>query len=78
MEIAGNLQTALLASDKFWTNSHGSSQTEMKLFTESFLNMVERPSAVTSRVHPPANEQVRPWVEAVTVRDLLRVDEILA
>lgn len=78
VEILGNLHTDFVAVDSLSMKVHVSSHTEMKLLTESLRKMVDRPSAVTSSLHPPANEQVRPDVALVTVRVFLRVVEILA
>jgi hypothetical protein len=50
----------------------------MKLLTESFLRMVDSPSAVTSSLHPPEKEQAKLGVAPVMVRSFLREDEMLA
>jgi len=44
VDIFGILHTALVESERSGRNSHFSSHTEMKLFDESFLRMVESPS----------------------------------
>jgi hypothetical protein len=50
----------------------------MKLLTESFLKRVVNPSALTSSLHPPENEQERPDVALVIVRSFLREEVIFA
>jgi hypothetical protein len=50
----------------------------MKLLTESFFNIVDNPSAFTSRLQPPAKEHESPEVALVTDRVFLSVAEISA